>query len=83
MLLDTSALRTADEGFPPIKDRIVTLILIADHRVSQAYTVTDKRVMVGSLKPDDTLIALWTGQWHTDSFQVPMKLVEQWKKDLG
>jgi hypothetical protein len=82
MPLDTSDLRTADDSFPPIKDRIVTLIRIANRRVTQAYTVTDKREMLGSLKPADTLLALWTGQWHTDVFQMPKEMVTRWKKEL-
>lgn len=58
MALDTSALRTPDDGFPPIKDRILTLVRIANRGVTQASSVTDKREMLRSLGKEDTLIAV-------------------------
>jgi len=80
--LDTSSLRTIDDTFPPIKDKIVTFIRIGGRQVTQAYIVTDKREMLSSLKPDDILIALWTGQWRTDAFQVSKDVRARWKKEL-
>ena len=82
MTLDTSALRKPDDSFPPIKDRIVTLVRIANGGVTQASAVTDKREMLRSLGEDDTLIAVWTGQWRSDAFGVPGELLARWKQDL-
>jgi hypothetical protein len=46
MALDTSSLRTPDDSFPPVKDRTVTLMRVANGGVTQASTVTDKREML-------------------------------------
>jgi len=82
MTLDLSALRTPDDNFPPIKNRIVTLIRIANGGITQAVSVTEKREMLRSFGQDDTLIAVWTGQWHSDAFGIPGELLARWKQDL-
>lgn len=82
MALDTSALRTPDQNFPQIKDRVVRLIRIGGGSVSQANSVTDKREMLRSLKKSHTLIAVWTGQWTSDAFQFPDELLANWKEIL-
>jgi hypothetical protein len=82
MVLDTSALRTLGDNFPPIKDRMVTLILIAHDKITQAFTVADKREMLRCLGQDDTLLAVWTGQWHSDAFGVSSEVLDGWKQDL-
>ena len=71
MAFDGSALRQASEAPLPFRQREVTLVwLRADHRVEQAYGVADKRDMLESLKPDDGLLAAWTGHYRTDVFWV-------------
>jgi hypothetical protein len=55
----------------PFREREVTFVRLgADHRVEQAYTVADKQQMLQSLRPDDGLLAAWTGHYRTDVFWV-------------
>ncbi len=82
MPLDTSKLRLPEGSFPGIRDRIITLIRISPSDVTQAYTIGDKQAMMRALTTDDTLVAVWTGQWRSDAFQVPAKLLNSWKKTL-
>lgn len=82
MKLDTSSLRTPDDSFPPIKDRVVTLIRIANAGVTQAYSVSEKREMLRTFGKDDTLVAVWTGKWHSDVFRIPNELLIRWKQDI-
>jgi hypothetical protein len=71
MAFDGSALRQASDGPVPFRQREVTLVRLgADHRVEQAYTVTDKRELLRCLGPGDGLLAAWTGNYRTDVFWV-------------
>ena len=44
--------------------------LATDNRITQAYTVADKRELLERLGPDDGLLAAWTGSYRTDVFWV-------------
>ncbi len=79
MTLDVSALRKAGRDFPPVKDRIVTLLRIDTRKITQAKSVSEKKILLRNLGADDTLIALWTGEWSTDAFQVSNDKLDEWK----
>lgn len=81
--LDVSALRIPGTEFPPVKDRIITLIQVDDGKVRYATTVSGKRELIRSASPEATFLAVWTGQWSSDLFQVPHLLLQQWRTELG
>jgi hypothetical protein len=79
MTLDTSRLRAVvDETFPNVKSRLVTLIRIGAGDVRTAIKVSDKRELLATLETDDTLLAVWTGQYSSD--RVPAEYLARWKK---
>lgn len=48
----------------PWRDRAVSLLLVEGSGVSQAFTLTDKRVLAAL---PGCLLVLWTGQWKTEA----------------
>lgn len=61
----------------PAKGALVTFILIGeDGEISQTHGVTDKRAMVAGMRPGDRLLAVWTGQWHSDAFDLTDQLAD-------
>jgi hypothetical protein len=82
-VLDTSSLRTVDSSFLEIKNRLVTLVLFRDGKITQAISVGEKRGLISQHDNSSTLLAVWTGQWSSDVFGVPDEYVAQWRKDLG
>jgi hypothetical protein len=56
----------------PIDDRLVTVLLIRGSVVMQAKNKTEKRELASLAKPDDLLLCVWTGQWSSDAFVLPL-----------
>jgi hypothetical protein len=77
MKLNTSDLRVPDQDFPSIKSRLVTLLRIDDRGVRYATGVIDKRELL-RIDGDATYIAVWTGLYRSDAFQVPEALLNRW-----
>ncbi len=82
-MLDTTALRTPGPEFPGIKTRALTLIRIADDRVAFAIGVGDKRNLLQAPSPDAVFLAVWTGQYRSDVFDVPPALLASWRSTLA
>jgi len=57
----------------PIDDRSVTVLLIRGSGVMQAKSKTEKRELASVAKPDDLLLCVWTGQWSSDAFFLPLE----------
>lgn len=83
MPLDTSGLRKPDKNFPAFRSSAVNVLRIRGQVVTQANDASSKRELLRELEPDDTLIALWTGNYSTDAFQVSPKMVENWRAEYG
>jgi len=64
----------------PLTTTGVTFIRIADDCVEQAVNQGEKRDLVSHLVDGDLLLCAWTGQWHTDLFELPRdKIPEKYK----
>ncbi len=71
MTFDGSALRQSSDAPLPFRDRGVTLVRLGcDGVVEQARTLEEKRDVLAHLRPNDGLLAAWTGQHRTDVFWV-------------
>jgi hypothetical protein len=58
-------------GNMPLESSMVTVILIRGNAVFQGKSKTDKRLMANEYHPGDKLIAVWTGQYSSDAFELP------------
>jgi hypothetical protein len=78
-----STLREIGKEFPGIKSRIVTLIRIGQGECRFAITVGGKRYLL-NYEPDKAkYMAVWTGQWSSDVFDVTPAVREKWTKEIG
>ena len=75
--------RIIDENFPPIKDRCVTLIRVAKDGARFATTVAGKRQLLAQAQHNTTYLAVWTGQYKSDVFDVTPDVRQRWVKDIG
>lgn len=77
-------LREIDNSFPDICDRTVTLILVPEEGEPEfAITKSDKREMLLILNDYDVIIAVWTGKWRSDAFEVTDKTLRKWRDEIG
>jgi hypothetical protein len=71
--------------FPPIKDRLVTLVAIHQKNAEAnvfTTTVRGKRDIVEFPAGEYQLLAIWTGQYRSDVFEVDGTTLEAWKQQL-
>jgi hypothetical protein len=75
VIFDVSALRKdTDEDEFPYTDRAVTFIHIdSSGSVSADHTKTGKITILNDWRPEELLIAVWTGARHGDGFSVDMQ----------
>jgi hypothetical protein len=69
------------EGFPSIKQKGVTLILLrSGEEPVFATVVSGKREILRRYQKarGDVLLAVWTGQWSSDVFEVDEKTWVDW-----
>ena len=77
-------LREIGGEFPNVCDRTVTLIRVPEKGESEfAITKNDKREMLLVLDDYDVIIAVWTGKWRSDAFEVTEKTLRKWRDALG
>jgi hypothetical protein len=76
-------LRKIEDNFPTIKHRRVTVIRVRGDEFDFASTVAGKRkLLISELKRGDRFMAVWTGQRHSDVFEVTAVVIARWSREL-
>ena len=75
-------LRPITESFPPIKSKLVTLIKVQPTEERDfATSVGDKRNLIRTGAAED-FVAVWTGNWKSDAFEVTEEVLLDWRLEL-
>ncbi len=75
-------LRTDTRDMPWKSGGVTLLHLAPDGTITQDHTTTGKRAMVRE-PVEGRILAVWTGQWHSDVFDVAGEGLEAARAALG
>ncbi len=65
-------IRTGETANLPLKSQRVPLLLIHKGELTEAQGVMDKRKLLQKYVIGDLLLAVWPGQWSSDTFIVDL-----------
>lgn len=83
LIRDGNPLRVPCEHFPGIKERVLTLIRVDGDSVRFDTSVPGKRGLLADNPDAARYMAVWTGKYTSDVFDVSPALRQRWTQELG